>query len=94
MLALSQACCRSRIRVGLWIYEHSPVESSTAFLDMPRKWDGSGTEANKQQAASKQFAEWIAPQSLPFPNFPEDYRKQVKDTIKYPPEGSPDMDKS
>jgi len=35
----------------------------------------------------------IASQSLPFPNFSEDYRKQVKDTIKYPPEGSPDMDK-
>ena len=41
MLALSQACCRSRIRVGWWIYEHSPVESSTALLDMPRKWDSS-----------------------------------------------------
>jgi hypothetical protein len=51
-------------------------------------------DANKQQAASEQVAEWIASQSLPFPNFPEDYRKQVKDTIKYPPEGSPDMNKS
>jgi MscS family membrane protein len=53
-----------------------------------------GMDANKQQAASEQVAEWIASQSLPFPNFPEDYRKQVKDTIKYPPEGSPDMNKS
>jgi len=53
-----------------------------------------GMDGNKQQAASKQVADWITSQSLPFPNFTEDYRKQVKDTIKYPPEGSPDMDKS
>ena len=53
-----------------------------------------GMDDNKQHAASKQVADWIASQSLPFPDFTEDYRKQVKDTIKYPPEGSPDMDKS
>jgi MscS family membrane protein len=53
-----------------------------------------GLDANKQDAASKQVAEWIASQSLPFPNFPEDYREQVKDTIKYPPEGSPEINKS
>ena len=41
MLALSQAFCPSRIRVGWWIYEHSPVEASTALLDMPCKWDSS-----------------------------------------------------
>ena len=51
-----------------------------------------GLDADKQQATSKQVAEWIASQSLPFPNFPDDYREQVKDTIKYPPEGSPDID--
>ena len=52
-----------------------------------------GVDSTKQQAASKQVADLIASQTLPFPNFSEDYRKQVKDTIKYPPEGSPDMDK-
>jgi len=52
-----------------------------------------GMDSNKQHAASKQIAEWIASQSLPFPDFTDDHRKQVKDTIKYPPEGSPDIDK-
>jgi len=52
-----------------------------------------GIDSNKQQAASKQVTDWVASQSLPFPDFTEDYRKQVKDTIKYPPEGSPDIDK-
>ena len=52
-----------------------------------------GMDSSKQDAASKQVADWVASQSLPFPDFTEDYRKQVKDTIKYPPEGSPDMDK-
>ena len=52
-----------------------------------------GMDSNKQHAASKQVTDWVASQSLPFPDFTEDYRKQVKDTIKYPPEGSPDMDK-
>jgi len=51
-----------------------------------------GMDSNKQQSASEQVTDWIASQSLPFPNFTEDYRKQVKDTLKYPPEGSPDMD--
>ena len=50
-----------------------------------------GMDSNKQQAASKNVTDWIASQSLPFPNFTEAYRKQVKDTIKYPPDGSPDI---
>lgn len=52
-----------------------------------------GMDSNKQQAASKQVTDWVASQSLPFPDFTEDHRKQVKDTIKYPPEGSPGIDK-
>jgi len=52
-----------------------------------------GMDSKKQHAASKQVAQWVASQSFPFPEFTKDYRKQVKDTIKYPPEGSPDMDK-
>jgi len=50
-----------------------------------------GMDSNKQQAASKNVTDWIASQSLPFPNFTEAYRKRVKDTIKYPPDGSPDI---
>lgn len=50
-------------------------------------------DSNKQQAASKQVTDWVASQSLPFPDFTEEHRKQVKDTIKYPPEGSPGIDK-
>ncbi len=44
----------------------------------------------RQQAAEKQVREWAAAHTLPFPEFAEDYRKQIMDTLDYPPDGSPD----
>ncbi len=43
----------------------------------------------RQQAAEKQVREWAAAHTLPFPEFAEEYRKQITDTLDYPPDGSP-----
>jgi MscS family membrane protein len=53
-----------------------------------------GLDQEGQQAAEKQVREWAAAQTLPFPDLPEDYRKNISDTLDYPPEGSPDADNS
>jgi MscS family membrane protein len=51
-----------------------------------------GIDAERQQAAAKQAREWAASQTLPFPDFSDEYRKQIMDTLDYPPQGSPDAD--
>ncbi len=62
--------------------------SSTVYLGR----DG-GLDQERQQAAEKQVREWASEQALPFPDFAEDYRKSISDTLDYPPEGSPDADR-
>ena len=52
-----------------------------------------GLDDERQQAAEKQVREWASEQSLPFPDFTEDYRKGITGTLDYPPEGSPDADR-
>ena len=49
-----------------------------------------GLDAERQQAAEAQVRDWCAAQELPFPNFSADYRKKVRNTLDYPPEGSPE----
>lgn len=51
-----------------------------------------GLDQERQQAAEKQVREWASAHSLPFPEFAEDYLKQITDTLDYPPEGSPGAD--
>ena len=41
-----------------------------------------------QDAAEEQVREWRAAHHLPFPDFSAEYRKEIRDTIEYPPEGS------
>jgi len=48
--------------------------------------DGAGSFL---QAAEQQVREWAATHMLPFPEFDGDYRKQIMDSLDYPPEGSP-----
>ena len=52
-----------------------------------------GLDDEKQQAAEKQVREWASAQTLPFPDFSEDYRARIADTLDYPPEGSPEADR-
>jgi MscS family membrane protein len=49
-----------------------------------------GLDAERQQDAEAQVRAWCASQELPFPNFTADYREQTRNTLDYPPEGSPD----
>jgi len=36
---------------------------------------------------------WASAHELPFPEFPASYRKQIIDTLDYPPAGSPKGDR-
>ena len=52
-----------------------------------------GLDDEKQQAAEKKVREWCSAQTLPFPDITESYRKEITDTLDYPPYGSPDADR-
>jgi len=52
-----------------------------------------GLDDERGQAAEKQVREWASAQTLPFPDFSEDYRNQITDSLDYPPEGSPGADR-
>jgi len=64
------------------------LPSSTVYLGRD-----SGLDVERQQAAEKHVREWASAQTMPFPDFTEAYRKQVTDTLDYPPEGSPGADR-
>ena len=49
-----------------------------------------GLDKERQDDAEAQVRAWCAAQELPFPNFTADYRKQNRNTLDYPPEGSPE----
>jgi len=48
-----------------------------------------GLNAERQQAAEAQVRAWCSAQELPFPTFTADYRNRTRNTLDYPPEGSP-----
>jgi len=50
----------------------------------------SGLDSERREAAERQVREWGDAHTLPFPDFPEDYRERITDTLDYPPKGSPD----
>jgi len=52
-----------------------------------------GLDMEQQQAAEKQIRELASAHALSFPDFTEDYRRKIKDTLDYPPAGSPDADR-
>ena len=52
-----------------------------------------GLDIEQQQAAGKQIRELASAHELAFPDFTEDYRRKIKDTLDYPPAGSPDADR-
>ena len=52
-----------------------------------------GIDDEGQQEAERKVREWASAQTLPFPDFAEDYRKKITDTLDYPPEGSPTADR-
>ena len=52
-----------------------------------------GLDTDRQQDAEKQVREWAAAHALPFPEFSDEVRKKIMDTLDYPPEGSPGADR-
>jgi MscS family membrane protein len=48
-----------------------------------------GFDRERQQASEQQVREWAAAQALPFPEFPDDLRRKILNTLDYPPRGSP-----
>jgi MscS family membrane protein len=49
-------------------------------------------DPERRESAEKQVKEWAAAHTLPFPDFDENYRKQIIGTLDYPPTGSPGAD--
>jgi MscS family membrane protein len=47
-------------------------------------------DSERREAAEAQVRAWCSAQELPFPTFTADYRKKVRNTLDYPPEGSPE----
>ena len=49
-----------------------------------------GLDAERQQDAETQVRAWCSAQELPFPTFTAEYRRKTRNTLDYPPEGSPE----
>ncbi len=49
-----------------------------------------GLDEEHKQAAEATVRDWCSAQVLPFPNFSFEYRKKNRNTLDYPPEGSPE----
>jgi MscS family membrane protein len=49
-----------------------------------------GLDAERQQASEAQVRAWCSAQELPFPTFTAAYRNKTRNTLDYPPEGSPE----
>ena len=48
-----------------------------------------GLDAERQQEAEAKVRAWGSAQELPSPNFTAEYRQKTRNTLDYPPEGSP-----
>jgi MscS family membrane protein len=47
-------------------------------------------DPERREQAEAQVRAWCSAHDLPFPDFAADYRKKYRNTLDYPPEGSPD----
>ena len=48
-----------------------------------------GLNAEQQQQAEERVAAWRDKGELPFPNFPDELRRDVENSLHWPPPGSP-----
>ena len=49
----------------------------------------SGIDRERSKAAEAQVQAWRSKNTLPFPEFSPEQREQLRDTLEFPPEGSP-----
>ncbi len=61
--------------------------SQTAYLARD-----AGLDAERRDEAEDQVEHWRARGKLPFPEFEEEERERLEDTLDYPPKGSPDYE--
>ena len=59
--------------------------SQTAYLTRDQ-----GLDTEMTEEATRRVKEWRARKKLPFPDFDEEERERLEDTLDYPPRGSPD----
>jgi MscS family membrane protein len=82
------------IREDIYLRVMKIVKDSGTVLAFPSRTvyhtRDDGLDAERQQDAEAQVRAWCSAQELPFPNFSADYRKKIRNTLDYPPEGSPD----
>ena len=48
-----------------------------------------GLDSERSRAAEAEVQAWRSKGTLPFPEFAEQQREQFRDTLNFPPEGSP-----
>lgn len=81
------------IREDIFLYAMKIIKDAGTGFAFPSRTiyhardDGLDTE--RQNEAEAKVRSWCAAQELPFPTFTADYRKKTRNTIDYPPEGSP-----
>jgi MscS family membrane protein len=51
-----------------------------------------GLTGDRVEAVEAEVRSWRSEGALPFPEFADDYREQIRNTLDYPPEGSPGTD--
>lgn len=54
--------------------------------------EDSGLDMERQHSAESKVREWAAAQQMPFPTFTREQRAKTRNTLDYPPEGSPQAD--
>ncbi len=54
----------------------------------------SGLDSERSRAAEVEVQAWRSKGILPFPEFPPEEREQLRDTLDFPPEGSPNEGKA
>jgi MscS family membrane protein len=60
------------------------LPSQTTYLE-----SGSGLDAERARAAEAHVGEWREKRELYLPRFPEDKVAELRGSVPYPPEGSP-----
>jgi MscS family membrane protein len=54
--------------------------------------DDTGLDTEQQERAEATVRKWSAEHALPFPDIPDARRREISNTLDYPPEGSPGAD--
>jgi MscS family membrane protein len=54
----------------------------------------SGLDTERGKAAARQVRDWADAHELPFPDFSAEYRKEIRNTLDYPPKGSVTAEKT